>query len=82
MKHVTKYKNMRKWIVEFLKKFENRGIKITQVNSILITKFINLLLLTLPATPHSINGYVYFFNTYDFQLCFNIISFVMKFKQC
>ena len=27
-KHVTKYKNMWKWIVQFLSKFENRGIKI------------------------------------------------------
>ena len=36
-KHVTKYKNMRKWMVEFLRKFENRGIKIARVNSI-ITK--------------------------------------------
>ena len=29
---------MRKWMVEFLRKFENRGIKIARVNSILITK--------------------------------------------
>ena len=36
-KHVTKYKNMRKWKVEFLTKFENPGIKIARVNSILIT---------------------------------------------
>ena len=43
-KHVTKYKNMRKWILEFLRKFENRGIKIVQVNSILIIKSINLVL--------------------------------------
>ena len=41
-KHVTKYKNMRKWMVEFLRKFDNRGIKIARVNSILITKSINL----------------------------------------
>ena len=27
-KHVTKYKNLRKWMVEFLRKFENRGINI------------------------------------------------------
>ena len=30
MKHVTKYKNMRKWMVEFLWKFENRSIKIAR----------------------------------------------------
>ena len=46
-KHVTKYKNMRKWMVEYLKKFENRGIKIVRVYSILITKCINLQLFTL-----------------------------------
>ena len=34
-------------MVEFLRKFENRGIKIAQVNSILITKSVNLLLFTL-----------------------------------
>ena len=27
-KHVTKYKNMQKWMIEFPRKFENRGIKI------------------------------------------------------
>ena len=27
-KHVTKFINMRKWLQEFLKKIENRGIKI------------------------------------------------------
>ena len=27
-KHVTKYKNMRKWMVEFLRKFDSRGDKI------------------------------------------------------
>ena len=42
-KHVSKYKNMQKWMVEFLRKFENRGIKIARVNSIRITKSINLL---------------------------------------
>ena len=42
-KHVTKYKYMRKWMLEFLRKFENRGIKIDRVNSIRITKSINLL---------------------------------------
>ena len=36
--HVTKYKKQRQWMVEFLRKFENRGIKIARVNSILITK--------------------------------------------
>ena len=42
-KHVTKYKNMRKWMVEFLRKSENRGDKIAQVNSNRINKSINLL---------------------------------------
>ena len=42
-KHVTKSKNMRKWMVEFLKKFENRDIKISQVNSIRMTKAINFI---------------------------------------
>ena len=46
-KHITKYKNIRKWIVEILRKFKNRGIKIARVNSILITKSINLQLFTL-----------------------------------
>ena len=46
-KHVTKYKNLRKWTVEFLRKFENRGIKIARVNSILITKFVDFQLFTL-----------------------------------
>ena len=41
-KHVTKYKHIRKWMVEFLKKFENRGIKIARANSIPIKKSINL----------------------------------------
>ena len=27
-KHVTKYKNMRKWMVEFFRKSENRGDEI------------------------------------------------------
>ena len=40
-KDVTKYKNMRKCIIEFLRKFEYRGIKIARVNSILITKSID-----------------------------------------
>ena len=34
-------------MVEFLTKFENRGIKINRVNSILITESINLQLFTL-----------------------------------
>ena len=33
-------------MVEFLRKFENRGFKISRVNSILITKSINLQLFT------------------------------------
>ena len=42
-KHVTKYKNMHKMMVEFLKKIENRDFKIALVNSIRVTKSINLL---------------------------------------
>ena len=42
-KHVTKYKYMRKWMVEFLSKSESRGIKIARVNSIRMAKSINLL---------------------------------------
>ena len=34
-------------MVEYLRKFENRGITIGWVNSILITKYNNLLLFTL-----------------------------------
>ena len=34
-------------MIEFLRKFENRSIKIARVNSILITKFFNLQLFTL-----------------------------------
>ena len=41
--HITKYKHIRKWMVEILRKLENRGIKIAQVNWIRITKSINLL---------------------------------------
>ena len=41
-KHFTKYKHMQKWMVEFCRKFEKRGIKIVRVISI-ITKSINLL---------------------------------------
>ena len=37
-KNVTKYKHLRKWMVEVLSKSESRGIKIAQVNSIRITK--------------------------------------------
>ena len=33
---------MRKWMLEFLRKFENRGTKIARVNSILFTKSINV----------------------------------------
>ena len=38
MKHFTKYKHMQKWIVEFIRIFENHGIKIASVNSIRIAK--------------------------------------------
>ena len=38
---------MRKWMTEFLRKFENRSTKISRVNLILITKSINLHLFTL-----------------------------------
>ena len=38
---------MQKWMVEFLKKNVNTDIKIARVNSILITKSINLQLFTL-----------------------------------
>ena len=38
---------MRKCMVEFLTKFENRGIKIDRVHSILFPKSINLQLFTL-----------------------------------
>ena len=40
--HVTKYKHKRKLMLVFLGKFENRGIKIAWINSIRITKSINL----------------------------------------
>ena len=39
-------KNMRKWMVEVLRKFDNRGIKVSHY-SILISKSINLQLFTL-----------------------------------
>ena len=32
-KHVTKYKQMQKWMVECLTKFENPGIKIARVKT-------------------------------------------------
>ena len=41
-KHVTKYKYMRKWMVEFLSKSQSCVIKIARVNSIRMTKYINL----------------------------------------
>ena len=42
-KHVTKYKYMRKLMVEFLSKSQSRVIKIARVNSIRMTKSVNLL---------------------------------------
>ena len=42
-KHVTKYKYMWKWMVKFLSKSQSRVIKIARVNSIRMTKSINLL---------------------------------------
>ena len=41
--HVNKDKHIRKWMLVFLVKFENRGMKIARVNSSHITKNINLL---------------------------------------
>ena len=41
--YVTKYKNMHKRLVEFLRKSESRGYKIAWVNSIRIAKSIDLL---------------------------------------
>ena len=41
-KHVTKYKYMRKWMVEFLSKSQSRVIKFARVNLIRMTKYINL----------------------------------------
>ena len=38
---------MQKWMIKFLRKFENRSIKIAGVNLILITKSIYLLLFAL-----------------------------------
>ena len=42
-KHVTKYKNMQKWIFDILSKFESHHNKVGPVNSKVITKSINLL---------------------------------------
>ena len=42
-KHLTKYKQMRKWMNKIFRKFDNRGIKIVGVNSIRITKYLNSL---------------------------------------
>ena len=42
-KHVTKYKNMRKSMVEFPRKCNSSGDKIAPVNSIRITESVNLL---------------------------------------
>ena len=41
-KHVSKYKHMQKWVVEFPRKFENHGIIIARGNLIRITESINL----------------------------------------
>ena len=41
--YVTKYKNIRKFMIEFFQKFESRDDKIAWVNSIHIKKSINLL---------------------------------------
>ena len=46
-KHVTQYKNMRKWMVKVLSKFQNFAFKIAPINLILITNSINLQLFTL-----------------------------------
>ena len=43
MKHVTNYKQRRKWIVVILGKFYIRGIKIARGHSIFLTKSIILL---------------------------------------
>ena len=42
-KHVTKYKYMRKRMVEFLSESQSHVIEIARVNSIRVTKSINLL---------------------------------------
>ena len=59
-KHVTKYKNMRKWMVECFRKFWNRGIEIARVNSILIQKSANLELFTL--ILYSIGGPLWYWH--------------------
>ena len=41
-KQVTKYQHMQKWMVEYLRKFENRNIKIARLTQIRATKSINL----------------------------------------
>ena len=42
-KHVTKYKYMRKWMVEFLSKSQSRVIKIARINSIRLKRSFKLL---------------------------------------
>ena len=42
--HVSLFKNMLKWMIEFLRKFEKCDFKIARVNSIFITKCINLVI--------------------------------------
>ena len=44
-KHVTKYKSKRKWMVKFFRKSVSQDDKIDRVNSIRITKSINVLIL-------------------------------------
>ena len=46
-KHVIKYKNMRKLMVEFLRKFENRQLKVVEITRFLSPKSLNLQLFTL-----------------------------------
>ena len=42
-KHVITYKNMRPWMIEFLRKTKSHCDKIKQVNSIRMTKSTDLL---------------------------------------
>ena len=45
-KYVAEYEQVWKWMVEFLSKFQGRGIKIGRVNSICVAKpliFLNIL---------------------------------------
>ena len=63
--HVSKYKSMRKWMFEFLRKFENRGIIVLITKSILNTKSINLLLFTLILYVE--NFYVFYGCPYSVQ---------------